>query len=230
MTGSSRDLTRALQQLERRVLDLRRHTRALVRGPIGGPLAGSVAAVHGARQGLEAIAAAVLELRRQVVPFDGLGGPLGSTGELVLRAARWVLLREIDRLVVATDTSAASRREWTTRAMDARVVLRDQLDRATALWLPHRAPVIGQRSSVYRAAVRAALRAQQTLGHHPALRELLRAGGCLAGDRHPTEPHEHILTVLRLDLDLYLDPSPQCLAPASPRDEQARPVTDPGEP
>jgi hypothetical protein len=229
MTCSSHAITHALQQLERRVLDLRRYTRALIDAPPDGQLAASVAAVHGTRQSLDGIAAAMLELRRQVVSQDGLGGPIGSTGELVLRAARLVFLREIDRLAVDAVEWAESSPGWSACAMDARVVLRAQLDRMTVLWLPHRSPEVGQRSVLYREAVRAALRAQQTLGQHPALRELLRAGIALSDDRHVIEPYEQILAVLGLDLDLYLGSSPG-LPIAHARVEQVFTFTYPGEP
>jgi hypothetical protein len=168
MTFNSPIVVRQLQTLERQLAEVPRHHEALrTAWARHDPPAARRATVR-AEHHVRALAITTAELKVRVVPFDDLGDALESLSELALRAARRVVLAELDTLRALVQTrpeGAAARppswgRFW--GIADLTVCVRAELDRITAPWLALRG-----RAHADRPAYRAALH-----GAHGALRGL----------------------------------------------------------
>jgi hypothetical protein len=106
MTFNSPIVVRQLQTLERQLADAaRRHEvrrTAWARCDPQGAHRATVQAEHHVR----AMAITTRQLKARVVPFDDLGDALESLSELALRAARRVVLAELDTLRALVHTQA----------------------------------------------------------------------------------------------------------------------------
>jgi len=176
----------ALQRLEQQMSNLRCRARELSKAENSGDLAFAVLATEGTRQALGTIAATMINLKRQVVPADGLGATLESSGELVIRAARMVMIEQVRQLrlaisgLTARERACAAFAAWSHDVSAASSFLDDRLQQIDDIWMPYRrtgptTAVYGNRV-LYRAAICVAQRAMRELGNDPGFGCFLREG------------------------------------------------------
>ncbi len=169
MTFNSSIVVRQLQALEHQLAEVPRHHEALRtawarRDPQAARRATAEAEHH-----VRAMAITTEQLKAHVVPFDDLGDTLESLSELALRAARRVVLAELDalRALVRTLPEVAPARPpswgrfWGIE--DLAVCVRAELDQIVAPWLALRGLAHSERPA-YRAALYRAHGAMRQLG------------------------------------------------------------------
>src|SRR5678815_2365626 len=98
MTFHSPTLMRHLKYLEQQIADAPRYAGLLQAAFDGHDALQALCSQLQAERHLRAMALTALEIKAQVVPGDGLGTALESLSELVLRAARRVILAELGAL------------------------------------------------------------------------------------------------------------------------------------
>lgn len=181
MTFNSPIVVRQLQVLERQLADVPQHHEALRAAWARCDLQGARHATAQAERHVRAMAATTGQLKAHVVPFDDLGDALESLSELALRAARRVVLAELDalRALVHTppDVAPARRPSWGRfwGIEDLSVCVRAELDRIAAPWLALRGRAHSERSA-YRAALHRAHGAMRQLGTASELARFLWEG------------------------------------------------------
>ncbi len=169
MTFNSPIVVHQLQTLERQLAEVPRHHEALRAARAQGDPQGTRRATAQAEHHVLAMAITTRQLKARVVPFDGLGDALESLSELALRAARQVVIAELDvlRTLVQTHSREATARPpswgrfWGIE--DLSVCARAELDRITAPWLALRGWAHRERLA-YRAALHRAHAALRRLG------------------------------------------------------------------
>ena len=187
MRFQSEVVVRALQELEVQVAEFRAHTAALANAWSRGDIPLVVRATGDARRVFETTATAMMGLKNEVIPADGLGSAMGSLAELVLRAVRMVVAVQMTDLRGVVRGPAAMNRAralFTGRFQNiddvAAFVLRE-FDRINDLWLRHRhggekGVAATTNRGIYLAAVCTAQRAVRAIGDDPDLAHFLREG------------------------------------------------------
>lgn len=176
----------ALQRLEQQIPNLRCRTLELREAVDSGDLAFATLATEGTRQALDTIAASTMSLRRQVIPADGLGNTLESLGELVIRAARMVMIEQVRQLDLAIrsltprERACTSFAAWSHYVSAATSFIDDRLQRIDDIWMPYRsttpATAVSGNRVLYRAAICSAQRAVREMGSDPEFGGFLREG------------------------------------------------------
>jgi hypothetical protein len=171
-----------------------------------------------------AMAATIVRIKAQVVPADGLGATFESLSELGLRAARWIVLTELDTL----RAHVAWRRHGKARSPapcwgpfsgieDLTIYLRDELGQITKEWTTYR-DMAGERGA-YRAALREAHASMRALGHASDLARFLRMAQTLV--RRPALRATCARMCAALTVRIDVDPDTPLLIAARPIHEQA---------
>jgi hypothetical protein len=145
------------------------------------------AALLSVRRVLDSEAALVVQLKRNVLPFDRHGS-LGSLDELVLRAVAIVVEAQVQRLSDAFDGAAAhtcATQLLIERFRKLAAFLRYQMHRANAGWLLHRRvheqstlprPARERAAVLYREAIREGQNVMDHIRRYADLVHFLRAG------------------------------------------------------
>jgi hypothetical protein len=107
MTFHSPTLIRHLKHLEQQIVDAPRYAALLQAAFDGHDALQTLCGQLQAERHLRAMALTALEIKAQVVPGDGLGTTLESLSELVLRAARRVILVELGALTDVVNDAPA---------------------------------------------------------------------------------------------------------------------------
>lgn len=209
----------ALQRLEQQLPNLRCRVLEVGEAENSGDLAFAMRALEGTRQALDAIAATATGLRRQVVLADGLGNTLESMGELVIRAARMVMIEQVRQLRLAISGLTARERAcdsfaaWSHDVSAASSFLEGRLQQIGDIWMPYRRTVpttaVSGNRVLYRAAICAAQRAMRDLGSRPAFGCFLREGATRMQWPAVRLAVASILAVVTLRIDI--DPDYQLL-------------------
>lgn len=127
-----------------------------------------------------AMAVICARLKTHVVAADGLGTTPLSLSELGLRAKRWIVLAELERMQKLTTISHHERRirslpSWEPFCgiVDLTICVQDALNRITNEWTTYRNSV-GVERATYRNALRDAHDEMRTLGYASELAQFLR--------------------------------------------------------
>ena len=169
MTFDSSTLVRQLQALERQIADAAHYHDALRAATASGDWHAARYATERAARHLHTMAITTGHLKADVVAEDGLGPALESLSELALRAARLVVLTELDtlRAIVHAPSAVAAIRpiEWGRFGGigDLTTGVRSALEQGTASWCAVRGRAYVERRA-YRAALHAAHAAMRQLG------------------------------------------------------------------
>lgn len=166
MTFDSLSILRHLQAMEHHLAEVPRHVRALRTACTGGGRQAALRAAAQAERHVRAMAITAEHLKAHVVLADGLGAALESLSELALRAARLVVLAELDTLRKLVRDQRPSRplswgRFWGIE--DLTICVHAELGQITDRWRAHRGRARTERPA-YRAALQAAHAAMCELG------------------------------------------------------------------
>lgn len=164
MTIDSLSILRHLQALEHQLAEVPRHDQALRAANARGDRQTAQRVAVQAERHVRAMAVTIGHLKAQV-PADDLGSALESLSELALRAARLVVLTELDALHELVRAHPSRSLSWGRfwGIEDLMVCARAELDRITATWCAYRGRAQTDRP-VYRAALHAAHAAMRKLG------------------------------------------------------------------
>lgn len=163
MTFDSLSILRHLQAMEHQLAEVPQHVRALRTACTGGDRQAAQCAAAQAERHVRTMAITVEHLKAHVMLADGLGATLESLSELVLRAARLVVLAELDTLreLVRDPRPLSWGRFWGIEDLTACV--HAELGQITNQWRAHRGRARTERPA-YRAALQAAHAAMCKLG------------------------------------------------------------------
>lgn len=207
MTFDSLSILRHLQALERQLVEVPRHDRALRTACAGGDRQAAQRAVARAELHVRAMAITTGHLKAHVVPADGEGAALESLSELALRAARLIVLAELDILRDLVRDQRPSRalswgRFW--GIDDLTVCVHAELGQIADHWRAHRGRARAERPA-YRAALQAVHTDMRKLGTASEFARFLWEG------RHRTDwPALRVLcTRISAALTLRLDVEPE---------------------
>jgi len=227
MTLSSDFVLWELLAFEGQVREFRRHARTLAETFGTGHVALAIEAMAGVRQAFDRLAATLCRLRAHVVTFDGplMGSAMESTGELWLRATTMVMVEQLIHLnhvfraeacqghtTAATSSQALFVGKFRTFGELAGYVL-TAIAQIQGTWMRYSsrhsatAEPNNERRFLYRRAVADAQRALATLGEDPDVAHFLRAGREGTGSPALRTACNQILAVLRIRLDVELDPA-----------------------
>jgi hypothetical protein len=207
----SEAVIRDLKCLEHQITEVRRLAAALAQAFRDGDLGGSTRATADARRAFDAIAAAAMSVKRQVVAVDGLGDTLESFAELAIRAIRLVVLAELSHLrEVVEGPAALGRARGLFRAPFQNIggvvsFVHERFDCINGIWTPYRRGAATSENRVlYREAVRTAQHAVNALGVDSALARFLRDGRA----RRDWPAVDRACTRIAAALDVRLDAEP----------------------
>jgi hypothetical protein len=173
--------------MEVQIAEFRVHTAALANAFSRGDIALVVRATGDASRVFNSIAAAMIGLKDEVIPADGLGNAMGSLAELVIRAVRMVVAVQVSDLRDVVRGPAAMHRAralFTGRFQnidDVAAFVHGEFYRINDLWMRHRCggeqgAATTRNRVIYLAAVGAAQRAVRAVGADPDLAHFLREG------------------------------------------------------
>jgi hypothetical protein len=205
----------ALRALEQSMTELRHHARTLGEARIQNDLAGSIQATEAARRTLGIITEQVCELRRSILAFDQLGSA-ESVGEVVVRASRIILTKQVDRLQNSARRLRPSSNnsipvwQWTRQAENLTPHLNLRLLRVESAWLPYRNSGHSQPSAMsyrmlYRIGVRSSQYLLKEIGADPELARFLEEGMAISGWPDVARACARILAVTRIDVGAHPD-------------------------
>lgn len=197
MTFESRSVLLQLLELQQQIIDAAGYAEALeafeqpaqsvtgaspeaARTARGlGVVTGRIGAILDAERNVRAMAVTTARIREQVVPADGLGPALESLSELMLRAARMVVLTELDTLRGMPDDAtnrltACSLWAPFDNVDDLSRHVSAGLQQITNEWTLYRGVAASDREA-YRAALRTAHASMRHLGAASTFAAFLRA-------------------------------------------------------
>lgn len=205
----------ALQRLEQQIPYLRCRVLEVQEAVNSGDLAFAMLATEGIRQALATLVATTKSLRGQVVPADGLGDTVESSGELVIRAQRMVMVEQVRQLDLAIrgltprEQACASFASWSHDVSAAISFILDRLDRIDDIWIRYRstqpATAVSGNRVLYRAAICTAQRAIREMGCDVEFGEFLREGVKRMEWAGVRRAFASILTVVTLDISMEPD-------------------------
>ena len=220
MTSDSIALVRHLQTLERQIVEAAHHHDALRAATAGSDRGAVQCAGWQAERHLRAMAITTARLKAHVVPADGLGPALESLSELALRAARLVVLSELDTLRALVHEGAPAAVHGPVAwgrfygVEDLAACVRAALDRITASWWAHRGCAQSDRRA-YRASLHEAHAAMRQLGTASEFARFLWEGRSRADWPALQATCSRMSTALTQRIDIAPDqPLVACASPA----------------